>query len=851
MKKLLYLCCFLLSIHSWAQAQVELVPITENTAIQRHLGEKQLVPTKRSTAIEKNTCGNLEKPGITYVQAGNTVKIKISLDTAGLGRGTFQCVDCASARFGTANVVENTDTLVYTAFTNVNADEDQIEVAFCNESNVCRTRTYRILARRAGRVYNPPFLTPIVPGNKDTLVAVVSNLPGRKAVCGSFIDCQNTYDSGNQQELSFLNNNPSEGRFVYQASRFPGLDTVCIVLCDSFTICDTFKFAFRIPADTLDLPFMDDFSYFGPYPDDSHWLDLDVFVNNDMADTPPSWGVATFDGIDRNGTAYGGGYGTADQLTSNFIDLTTTGRDIYFTYWIQRRGFGDRPEVQDSFLVEFKNRRGEWVLMDALPGAPNNESDTAKSPFRFRSITIPNEFRYNTFQFRFRNKSDRTGLLDTWHVDYVRIDDKYPDKVFNDVAFTQMPEFILKRYTNMPWFQFRDYETQELNDFIVAKIWNHSPQPLASTGSVSTVRLWEQSSDVNMFNATLFNDQEGNIVNDTALTRIYSLRGPTQTLPKPFSNVWDAYILNIKNPKLDSTFAREKKLDFRLRYTMSYTQESDSLYDRAILRNDIVRRFTTFSDYFSYDDGTAEAGLVARQNVEVAVRYVLNKSDTLRAVQYHFPRTTVDIANQRFTIKVWVGKLDDTPEYQATGQQAYYADIYFDTLQGFTTYPLPTPLPLNSDTIYVGWEQETACDGTRCIPVGYDRNSTIGFAHAFRRTGNQAWQPFPPISRGSLMIRPVVGSKTPLATSTDDILKPERNFTLYPNPTREVLHITPNQGWYEDFQYLLFSSAGQLLRQGVLEAQLMVNDLPPGMYFLKIADRQTNQFWNEKFIIAR
>jgi len=30
-----------------------------------------------------------------------------------------------------------------------------------------------------------------------------------------------------------------------------------------------------------------------------------------------------------------------------------------------------------------------------------------------------------------------------------------------------------------------------------------------------------------------------------------------------------------------------------------------------------------------------------------------------------------------------------------------------------------------------------------------------------------------------------------------------------------------------------------------------VQDLPAGIYFIKIADRRTQQIWNEKFIIAK
>ena len=76
--------------------------------------------------------------------------------------------------------------------------------------------------------------------------------------------------------------------------------------------------------DSIDLPFIDDFSYAGPYPDRNLWLENKVFINTTMAFNPPSVGVATFDGINYNGKPYGqqGEYGTGDTLTSNFINLS-------------------------------------------------------------------------------------------------------------------------------------------------------------------------------------------------------------------------------------------------------------------------------------------------------------------------------------------------------------------------------------------------------------------------------------------------------------------------------------------------------------------------------------------------
>src|SRR5210317_2395154 len=57
-------------------------------------------------------------------------------------------------------------------------------------------------------------------------------------------------------------------------------------------------------ADTLKLPFFEDFTSTVMYPDSSRWLDNDVYVNRSFAIYPPSIGVATFDYLDPNGKPY-------------------------------------------------------------------------------------------------------------------------------------------------------------------------------------------------------------------------------------------------------------------------------------------------------------------------------------------------------------------------------------------------------------------------------------------------------------------------------------------------------------------------------------------------------------------
>src|SRR5688500_5190972 len=56
--------------------------------------------------------------------------------------------------------------------------------------------------------------------------------------------------------------------------------------------------------DTLFLPFYDDFSRHTVWPSAERWSDSAAFINLNYPINPPSEGVATFDGLDKEGNPY-------------------------------------------------------------------------------------------------------------------------------------------------------------------------------------------------------------------------------------------------------------------------------------------------------------------------------------------------------------------------------------------------------------------------------------------------------------------------------------------------------------------------------------------------------------------
>ena len=107
----------------------------------------------------------------------------------------------------------------------------------------------------------------------------------------------------------------------------------------------------RPDNEPLSLPFFDDFSGSGIYPDESRWQTNNVFVNSGFPYMPVNHGTATLDVVNRFGVVYPNGSSNpflADSLMSCPIRLDSINGDalspadsLYFSFYYQPGGFGD------------------------------------------------------------------------------------------------------------------------------------------------------------------------------------------------------------------------------------------------------------------------------------------------------------------------------------------------------------------------------------------------------------------------------------------------------------------------------------------------------------------------------
>ena len=70
-------------------------------------------------------------------------------------------------------------------------------------------------------------------------------------------------------------------------------------------------------AEARFLPFFDDFSHCGLYPDSTKWTDNNVLVNDGFPLSPPNRNGATFDVLDANGKVYN--YAISNAFVAEYL----------------------------------------------------------------------------------------------------------------------------------------------------------------------------------------------------------------------------------------------------------------------------------------------------------------------------------------------------------------------------------------------------------------------------------------------------------------------------------------------------------------------------------------------------
>jgi hypothetical protein len=571
-----------------------------------------------------------------------------------------------------------------------------------------------------------------------------------------------------------------------------------------------------VSADTLVLPFFDDFSGHSIFPDSNKWTDNYVFINNTYSDRQITAGIATFDALDNSGKMYDQASSSgfeADHLTSQPINLNYTSSDnIWLSFFYQAGGLGDPPEANDSLTLQFfAPLEQKWYSIWKVGGSLDQ---------RFKPAIIridKDRFLQKGFQFRFVNYASispnltdpsMVGNCDIWNIDYVLLDKNRnaADTTFADVAFTLPLRSLLKSHEAMPWKQFRQVYLQEMGSSILIHYRNNDTLTRNITRNFEIWDVYKNS-------------------------QAYSVSAGATNIG-PLTNV-------DYNANLVYTFNTSNNDSALFRITASL--KTDNFDPKG---NDTLIYYQVFKNYFAFDDGTSEGGYgingLGSRNAMVAYKFTSFMQDTLRAVQICF-NDSYQHANQReFDLVVWDDNNGIPGNVLCTREDVIVEQG--NGINGFYTYILPQGVMVN-DVFYVGWKQRSES----FLNAGYDVNTPNAGKQFYWLNGEWSLSQVP----GSIMIRPVVGSALIVTSVHDTPVKNKSLMTIWPNPASEYINIDPGDLQFTGSSYITITDLnGRELIKVLFNRKVDISSLKDGMYFLVININGSTVRYN-RFIKSR
>ncbi|GAB4028432.1 hypothetical protein GCM10028809_16220 [Spirosoma gilvum] len=566
-----------------------------------------------------------------------------------------------------------------------------------------------------------------------------------------------------------------------------------------------------------------------------------------MAIGHPTINVATFDGLQANGRPYVRNaaleQGYTDTLESKPINLAglATSSGVFLSFYWQAKGLGELPDpgayqiqrpdtsetkkspydkpfvnasgkslwihidslviqTADSLTLQFKNTSGVWKTIWAKAGG---QADTV---FSQAFVQVPATYLHGAFAFRFRTYGRRSGPFDTWNIDYVYLNKgrNANDKEMIDIATQQSLTPLLKRFTAMPMAQFKVKGIAEIADTVSTVINNliNNPTP---TPHRFIVR----------------DEVTGNQLQNSISSPTF-VNGFQRRTVKPAINV-------------DQTQA---KASLRYEIDLETADAQNPIFSanpKTLLSNDTISSVAVLDNYYAYDDGSWEYAYQIRQREQIAVRFPLNKPDTVGAVRACLVPFTTDQTGQSFVITIY-GNNKGKPGI-ALYQQSFTMQ-YPSTRNGFVDYKF-TRNVIVQDTFYVGYQQIASAD-TSLLRIGFDKNSPFGENLFYN--GGANWEQNlrkdntgKPIGafqiNGAFMLRPVMDKKGILTPTTEP--EPLALIQTYPNPTTGLIRWDNTKLTRLD----VLTISGQTLvtlEPSRGQQTLDLSHLPDGLYLLRL-----------------
>lgn len=550
------------------------------------------------------------------------------------------------------------------------------------------------------------------------------------------------------------------------------------------------------------------------------WEDDDVHVNGSYPIDPPTVGVATFDGLARTGYPYDfdhfTSYGIADHLTSVPIDLSgyALSDSLYLSFFYQPQGLSGDEFVQasDSLVLEFYAPDEQtWYRVWRTPYVPLQPFEQILVPVRLARYIKPD------FQFRFLNYASLSGSFDHWHLDYVRLGAQrtFDDTRLIDVAYVYPESSLLETYTSVPFNKFSAAPEGYMAQSVTATIRN-----LDNVDRFITYGMLAKEENAGS-PYVFFNGQ--NTSGNASLA--FPSTHPVNSAPNNF--------------EYDETLSTDAAF-WRVKLWLDVTPDLNSYNDTTFFIQEL-------SNYYAYDDGSAEMGYgLNLSGAALAYRFDMVGGDSLRAVRMYFnpqandPQSSPNPPQESFLLTVW-SSLD--PEVIIHQDFTFSSPEYrLDGIDHFVEYPLDETVWVEG-TFYVGWVQTNAVR----MNLGFDRNRDNSNKIFFRSSTTFTNTSF----QGSLMMRPVFKAAYDPFAGIAEPATGSAELIIYPNPAQELVLVNASVDGVATVQ--LMDATGRLVKHMNWRAgsPLLVGDLQQGLYVLRLVGEEGRTLAQDRLLIQR
>ncbi len=661
----------------------------------------------------------------------------------------------------------------------------------------------------------------------------------------------------------------------------------------------------------ITLPFFDDFHQKSIFPDTSRWLDRDVYVNQDFPYRSVNVGAATFDAIDEYGNLYPEASSfpfIADILNSKPIRLDSVfdpvpreiniSDSVFFSFFYQPQGRGNKPEPWDSLVLQFGYPSGDsvFVYYDSIPIPISSYIQPGDTIYPLDTLFAPSYCDSNKYL-----------IADRFYVygDTVQMPCKdvfIPEYTWNTVWSTEgmALDTLFARYgtyCRQILIPITDSATYFRKDFMF-RFFNYA--------SLSTQNVPSWRSNTDQWNVDYIYLNIGRSESDTTYRDIsFVERAPTmlrryQAMPysqyknDPTNSMADSINLVISNlydeafntdygyyvdatdgsysfyhdgggcnlppfysfgyQKCDETCGASRAcpiIDFI--YPLGFGKDSAAFEIKHVISGftaadtvgDTLSFNQEFYNYFAYDDGTPEAGYgINIGGGKVAYRFQLNQRDSLRAIRMFFNRTEGNANDQYFDLAVWRDNNGEPGEllYKEVDLKPKFSN----SLYKIQTYYLEEPVAINN-VFYIGWIQSTDDN----LNVGFDTYNDASSNIFYNVYGYWEKTAF----TGSIIMRPVIGE----AFDPFDIqenTEPNVSLHIYPNPSGNgIFHIEAEDHSQLSLNHTnlleIYNLTGQRILIVPFNKTLDASSLADGFYIIRVTDKSTGRAFSGKIMINR